>query len=42
MDPRTFRRSLGEFATGVAVITAQGSGEDLIGMTMSSFNFCVD
>jgi flavin reductase (DIM6/NTAB) family NADH-FMN oxidoreductase RutF len=29
---------LGEFATGVAVITAQGSGEELIGMTMSSFN----
>jgi flavin reductase (DIM6/NTAB) family NADH-FMN oxidoreductase RutF len=38
MDPRTFRRSLGEFATGVAVITAQGNGEELIGMTMSSFN----
>ena len=38
MDPRTFRRSLGEFATGVAVITAQGSREELIGMTMSSFN----
>ena len=38
MDPRTFRRSLGEFATGVAVITAQGRGEELIGMTMSSFN----
>ena len=33
-----FRRALGEFATGVAVITAQGQGEDLIGMTMSSFN----
>ncbi|WP_336809969.1 flavin reductase family protein [Bosea sp. MMO-172] len=38
MDGRAFRQSLGEFATGVAVITAQGSGEDLIGMTMSSFN----
>lgn len=38
MDSRAFRQSLGEFATGVAVITAQGSGEDLIGMTMSSFN----
>ncbi len=33
-----FRRSLGEFATGVAVITAQGQSEGLIGMTMSSFN----
>jgi flavin reductase (DIM6/NTAB) family NADH-FMN oxidoreductase RutF len=38
MDVRTFRRSLGEFATGVAVITAQGGGGELIGMTMSSFN----
>lgn len=38
MDGRAFRQSLGEFATGVAFITAQGSGEDLIGMTMSSFN----
>lgn len=38
MDSRAFRQSLGEFATGVAVITAQGSGEELIGMTMSSFN----
>ena len=33
-----FRRALGEFATGVAVITAQGQGDELIGMTMSSFN----
>lgn len=38
MDGRAFRQALGEFATGVAVITAQGSGEELIGMTMSSFN----
>lgn len=37
-DPRAFRQSLGEFATGVAIITAQGTGEELIGMTMSSFN----
>lgn len=37
IDP-AFRRSLGEFATGVAVITARGPGEDFIGMTMSSFN----
>jgi flavin reductase (DIM6/NTAB) family NADH-FMN oxidoreductase RutF len=36
-DP-AFRRSLGEFATGVAVITARGQGEQLNGMTMSSFN----
>lgn len=33
-----FRRALGEFATGVAVISAQGQSDDLIGMTMSSFN----
>lgn len=38
MDAKAFRQSLGEFATGVAVITAQGAGEDLIGMTISSFN----
>lgn len=38
MTDRAFRHSLGEFATGVAVITAQGQGDDLIGMTMSSFN----
>ncbi len=38
MDPKEFRRSLGEFATGVAVITAEGPDGQLIGMTMSSFN----
>jgi flavin reductase (DIM6/NTAB) family NADH-FMN oxidoreductase RutF len=38
MTDVSFRRSLGEFATGVAVITAQGEGDRLIGMTMSSFN----
>jgi flavin reductase (DIM6/NTAB) family NADH-FMN oxidoreductase RutF len=38
MIDQAFRRSLGEFATGVAVITARGQGEELIGMTMSSFN----
>lgn len=38
MTDHTFRKSLGEFATGVAVITARGQGQDLIGMTMSSFN----
>src|SRR5262245_66668145 len=38
MEGRAFRRALGEFATGVAVVTARGKGEELIGMTMSSFN----
>jgi flavin reductase (DIM6/NTAB) family NADH-FMN oxidoreductase RutF len=38
MPDRAFRRALGEFATGVAVVTARGKGEELIGMTMSSFN----
>lgn len=38
MQDRAFRRALGEFATGVAVVTARGKGEELIGMTMSSFN----
>ena len=35
---RLFRQALGEFATGVAVITAKGADGALIGMTMSSFN----
>lgn len=38
MQDRGFRGALGEFATGVAVVTARGKGEDLVGMTMSSFN----
>jgi flavin reductase (DIM6/NTAB) family NADH-FMN oxidoreductase RutF len=38
MQDRAFRRALGEFATGVAVVTARGKGEELVGMTMSSFN----
>ncbi|WP_407187644.1 flavin reductase family protein [Bradyrhizobium centrosematis] len=38
MEDRAFRRALGEFATGVAVVTARGKGNELIGMTMSSFN----
>ena len=33
-----FRRALGEFATGVAVVTAQAPSGVLIGMTISSFN----
>ncbi|GGE28296.1 hypothetical protein GCM10007276_01870 [Agaricicola taiwanensis] len=38
-DPiKQFRQALGEFATGVAVITASGPEGDLVGMTMSSFN----
>jgi 4-hydroxyphenylacetate 3-hydroxylase, reductase component len=38
MQDRAFRHALGEFATGVAVVTARGKGEELVGMTMSSFN----
>jgi len=37
-DSRAFRHALGQFATGVAIITAMGSDEKPIGMTMSSFN----
>jgi flavin reductase (DIM6/NTAB) family NADH-FMN oxidoreductase RutF len=37
-DPREFRRALGQFATGVAVITAQNPRGEAVGMTMSSFN----
>lgn len=38
VDPRAFRQALGQFATGVAVITAEGVDGSPIGMTMSSFN----
>jgi flavin reductase (DIM6/NTAB) family NADH-FMN oxidoreductase RutF len=38
VDPRAFRQALGQFATGVAVITAQGGDGQAVGMTMSSFN----
>ncbi|MEP9350486.1 flavin reductase family protein [Xanthobacter sp. KR7-225] len=40
-DPLALRRVLGRFATGVAVVTAEGGPagqEAMVGMTMSSFN----
>ena len=37
MDPRAFRNALGQFATGVAIITAEVDGVKL-GATVSSFN----
>jgi flavin reductase (DIM6/NTAB) family NADH-FMN oxidoreductase RutF len=38
LDPRAFRQALGQFATGVAIITAQAVDGSAIGLTMSSFN----
>src|ERR1700716_2891434 len=38
LDPRAFRQALGQFPTGVAVITAQGADGSAVGLTMSSFN----
>jgi flavin reductase (DIM6/NTAB) family NADH-FMN oxidoreductase RutF len=37
-DGRRFRRALGEFATGVAIVTARTQSRDALGMTVSSFN----
>lgn len=37
-DPRAFRRALGNFATGVTIVTAQGPTGDKAGVTASSFN----
>lgn len=37
-DPIAFRRALGEYVTGVTVITAEGDNGERIGMTMNSFN----
>ena len=38
ITPATFRRALGQFAAGVAIITAKGPDGAAIGLTMSSFN----
>ena len=37
-DPRLFRRALGNFATGVTIITAQGPDGQKAGLTANSFN----
>ncbi|WP_273034463.1 flavin reductase family protein [Spongiibacter tropicus] len=36
-DPRTFRNALGQFTTGVCVITASPKGYEPFGMTVNSF-----
>lgn len=38
IDPRAFRRALGNFATGVTIITAKGADGATVGVTASSFN----
>lgn len=37
-DARAFRRGLGNFATGVTVVTARGPGGEPVGVTANSFN----
>jgi flavin reductase (DIM6/NTAB) family NADH-FMN oxidoreductase RutF len=37
-DPKAFRAALGQFATGVTVITTRTESGQLIGITASSFN----
>lgn len=38
IDPKAFRRALGNFATGVTVITAQDDQGNRVGVTANSFN----
>lgn len=38
LDPKAFRRALGNFATGVTVITAQDQNGNRVGVTANSFN----
>jgi len=38
IDPKAFRRALGNFATGVTIITARGVDGQNVGVTASSFN----
>lgn len=37
-DPREFRRALGNFATGVTIITARSPSGEQVGVTANSFN----
>ncbi len=37
-DPKAFRRALGNFATGITVITARTPGGEMSGVTANSFN----
>jgi 3-hydroxy-9,10-secoandrosta-1,3,5(10)-triene-9,17-dione monooxygenase reductase component len=37
-DSREFRNALGNFATGVTIVTAKGEDGELVGVTASSFN----
>jgi len=38
VDPKTFRRALGNFATGVTIITTRAADGTNVGVTVSSFN----
>lgn len=38
IDPNTLRRALGDFATGVCVVTAAPDGGPALGMTVNSFS----
>jgi 3-hydroxy-9,10-secoandrosta-1,3,5(10)-triene-9,17-dione monooxygenase reductase component len=38
LDARAFRSALGQFATGVTIVTARGSCGERVGATVSSFN----
>ena len=38
LDPKAFRRALGNFATGVTIITTVGANGEKVGVTASSFN----
>ena len=37
-SPQSFREALGQFATGVTIVTARGPEGEPVGMTASSFN----
>lgn len=38
LDPKAFRRALGNFATGVTIMTAQNAEGERVGVTANSFN----
>ena len=38
IDVKAFRRALGNFATGVTIMTAQNTAGERVGVTANSFN----
>ena len=38
IDAKQLRHALGQFATGVAIVTTKGAGNQYVGLTVNSFS----